>query len=195
MLVVHAHWITESQPVREVLKRAVETGRLAFLRRFDHGVEGDFVFAVTRNLPDWQRLRARDLPDGAGQLPDQILASFLAGSPTYTNTSFGRMESPEWRVEGPLRVSGWAISPRGIRHVYALLDEGRHRFEARRTKRPEITKGFPWYYEQYPGFEVIIPKRPAGVPRLTDVQIEIIDGAGLRTLLDDQAFTWEDPSS
>jgi len=195
MLVVHAHWVKESQPVRDVLRKAVDGKRIAFLRRFDHGVEGDFVFAVTRNLPDWQRLRAKDTPDGAGHLPDQMLAAFLAGSPTYSNATFGRMESPEWRVEGPLRVSGWAISPRGIRQVYALLDEGRHRFEARRTKRPEITKGFPWYYEQDPGFEVVIPQRPRGIPRHTDVQIEIIDGAGIRTRLDDQTFTWDDPSS
>jgi hypothetical protein len=190
LLIVHAHWLKDPERVRAALKQAVDAKRIAYLRRFDHGVEGDFVFAVTRNFPGWQRLRAAELPDGAGQLPDQQLAAFLSGQPTYSNTTFGRMETPEWFATGPLRVSGWTISPRGVRHVYVLLDEGRYRYEALRTKRPDITSRFAWYFEYDPGFELVIPKRPWNVPRGTDVQVEVIDGAGLRTRFDDQAFTW-----
>jgi hypothetical protein len=194
LLVVHAHWLkpADAPNVRATLRQAVDAGRIAFLRRFDHGVEGDFLFAVTRNDPGWQRLRAPEVPDGAGQLPAQVLAALLAGEPTYSNTSFGRMETPEGSAKGPLRVSGWTISPRGVRHVYVLLDAGRHRFEATRTKRPEITRKYSWYFEQDPGFELVLPKRPGGVPRLTDVQIEIVDGAENRTRLDDQTFAWEE---
>lgn len=192
LLIVHAHWLKDPGQVRRALKEIADAKRIAFLRRLDHGVEGDFVFAITRNFPDWQRLRAPETPDGAGQLPDQVLAAFLNNEPTYNNTTFGRMETPEWTAKGPLRVSGWTISPRGVRHVYVYIDEGSRRYEAVRTKRPDITRKFSWYFEQDPGFELVIPKRPRGVPRWTDVQVEIIDGAGNRTRLEDQVLTWDD---
>jgi hypothetical protein len=195
LLVVHAHWLTESERVRETLRQAVAAHRLEFLRRFDHGIEGDFVFAVTRNFPDWQRLRAPDVADGAGQLPEQQLDTFLAGEPTYNNSSFGQLETPQGNASGSLRVTGWAISPRGVKHVYVHVNDGRLRYEAVRTRRPEITHKFGWYYEEEPGFELVLPKRPPGVPKETDLQIEIIDGAGLRTFLDDQILTWNDPPS
>jgi hypothetical protein len=76
-----------------------------------------------------------------------------------------------------------------------LLADGRYRFEATRTKRPDITHRYSWYFEQDPGFDVVLPERPFRVPRQTDVQIEIIDGAGNRTRLEDQLFTWKDSSS
>jgi hypothetical protein len=124
-----------------------------------------------------------------------MLASFLDGKPTYSNLTIGRMESPGWEVTGPLRVSGWAISPRGIAEVRVLLDEGRHRYLATRTRRPEITALYPWYYQYDNGFELVIPERPRGVRERTDVQVEIVDGEGFVSRFDAQLFRWRQPSS
>ena len=193
VLVFHAHWMDDMEraAARAVIERGLESGRLAYLRRFDHGVEGDFVFAVTRNLRDSARLRDPEVPDGSGRFPAQVLAEFLRGRPASNNGPFGRMESPGGDVRGPLRVSGWAISPQGIAEVRVLLDGGRYVYAATRSKRPDITSMYPWYYEYDSGFEAVIPRRPRGVPAKTDVQVEIVDGGGQRTRLDDLLFTWE----
>lgn len=194
LLVVHGHWLRDfanDAGVRSSLQKAVAEKRIVFLRRFDHGVEGDFVFAFPRRLRDWQRLRAPEVPDGGGHLPAQMLARFLAGEPTYNASTFGRLESPSWEVNGALNVSGWAISPSGIKAVSVLLDEGRLRYDALRVPRPEVTRRYSWYYEDFPGFALQIPSRPEGVPEKTDVQIEITDGTGRRTRLEDQLFTWK----
>ncbi|HEX2061846.1 MAG TPA: hypothetical protein VHK90_13990, partial [Thermoanaerobaculia bacterium] len=195
VIVVHGHWLGEfgGEPaVLEAIQAAVDAGRLRFLRRFDHGIQGDFVFAVTKNFPDWARFRAPDLPDGAGHLPAEQLARFLRGEPTWSGTPFGHLEQPRWTAKGPLHVSGWAIAPAGIRKINVLLEEGTRRFEAMRVPRPEITKKYGWYYEDHPGFTLVLPKRPRGVDARTNVQIEIVDTNGRATRLDDQFVEWDD---
>jgi hypothetical protein len=194
LLVVHGHWLqdfADSARVRATLERAVRERRIAFLRRFDHGVEGDFVFAITRNFPDWHRLAPPNVPDGAGQLPPQTLATFLAGQPTYNLGTFGKLESRPAVVEGALTIQGWAISPHGVKNVYVWVNERRLKYEAWRVKRPEITRAFPWYYENECGFTLTIAKRPFSVPRDTDVQVEIVDAAGKHTWLEDHLFIWD----
>ena len=47
------------------LQRNLANGRLAFVRHFDYASNGDWVFAVTRNVPHWQSLRAPDQRDPA----------------------------------------------------------------------------------------------------------------------------------
>jgi hypothetical protein len=73
-----------------------------------------------------------------------------------------------------------------------LLEEGRHRFEAIRVPRPDISQRYGWYYEDHPGFMLELPKRPRGVDLRTDVQIEIVDGMGRATRLEDQYVEWDD---
>ncbi|MEA2489595.1 MAG: hypothetical protein QOH21_1387 [Acidobacteriota bacterium] len=196
ILVIHRHWWYESDPVKlvEVVKAGLATGRLQYLARFDHEMEGDYAFAVTRNFPQWQRLRAPDVPNGAGHLPSQTLQRFLAHEPVYAGSTFGQLEQPAMyqRVTGPLQISGWAMSPFGIKTVSVLLHQGSYRYEAQRAQRPELTKQYSWYYEGLPGFTLTLPKRPRGVPAETDVQIEVIDGSGKRTLFEEHTFTWEE---
>lgn len=195
LLVVHGHWLqdfSDSAKLRATLDRALREGRLAYLRHFDHGVEGDFVFAITRNFRDWQRLAPPpNVPDGAGLLPPQTLATFLAGQPTYNLATFGKLETRPAVVEGALKIEGWAISPHGVKNVYVWVNERRLRYEAWRVKRPDITRTYPWYYENECGFTLTIDKRPWSVPRYTDVQVEIVDAAGKHTWLEDHLFTWE----
>jgi hypothetical protein len=193
LFIVHAHWLPaeHQQPLRDFLRNASASGRLMFVERFDHGVEGDFVFAIRRNFADAKP--PLEMPDPAGLMPAQMLERFYRGQTTHTNTTFGVLEQPGWdaNVNGALTVSGWVLSPHGTRHVWALIDDGRHRFEATRVVRPDLQGRYGWYYDAKPGFTLTIPSRPGGVPRRTDVQIEAEDGTGRRTRLDDVLFIWQ----
>jgi hypothetical protein len=191
LFIAHAHWLPpgHQQPLRDFLRYAAASGRLRFVQRFDHGVEGDFVFAITRNYPNAPP--PPDLPDPQGLMPTQMLERFFRGQTTHTNTTFGVLEQPIWDapVKGALTASGWALSPHGTRHVWVLIDDGRHRFETRRVPRADVQARYGWYYDAKPGFTITIP-RPSGVPRRTDLQVEIEDGAGQMTRLDDVLFFW-----
>jgi hypothetical protein len=193
LFIVHAHWLPPEvqQPLRDFLRNSVAAGRLRFMQRFDHGVEGDFVFAVARNYP--QAAPPPQLPDPQGLMPAQMLERFFRNETTHTNTTFGILEQPTWDAiaKGPLTVTGWTLSPHGTRHVWILLDDGRHRFEATRLPRADVQARYGWYYDKAPGFTITLPSRPPRVPRKTDIQIEIEDGVGRKTRLDDVLFTWE----
>jgi hypothetical protein len=193
LYIVHAHWLPPEyqQPLRDFLRVNVDAGRLRFLQRFDHGVEGDFVFAITRNDPDSPP--PPEIPDPQGLMPRQMLERFFRNETTHTNTTFGVLEQPAWDavIKGPLNVNGWVLSPHGTRHVWVLLDDGRHRYEATRLPRPDVQTRYGWYYDKEPGFVISIPERPRWVPPRTDIQIEIEDGVGRRSRLDDVHIVWE----
>lgn len=192
LFITHAHWLPpeHQQPLRDFIRAAVDSGRLLFLKRFDHGVEGDFVFAVTRNYPNAPA--PPELPDPQGLMPRAMLDRFFRGESTHNDITFGVLEHPGWdaTVKGPLTVTGWVLSPHGTRHVWVLMDDGRHRFEADRVPRPDVQARFGWYYDDKPGFTITLA-RPKGVPRKTDIQVEVEDGAGRKTRLDDVLFVWE----
>ncbi|HYC61759.1 MAG TPA: hypothetical protein VEK79_19560 [Thermoanaerobaculia bacterium] len=189
IFIVHAHWLDPDhrQPLRDFLRASVDSGRLMFLQRFDHGVEGDFMFAVKRN--DRDARPPLEMPDPMGLMPRAMLERFFRGETTHTNTTFGVL----WDaiVKGPLTVNGWMLSPHGTRHVWVLLEDGKYRFLATRVARPDVQSRFGWYYDAKPGFTLTFPSRPRGVPEKTDIQIEAEDGTGRRTRLDDVLFIWE----
>ena len=57
--------------------------------------------------------------------------------------------------------------------------------------RPDVRAVFPWYPRvQHAGFLLTVPKRPHGVPKYTDVQVEVIDGNGGRVRLPDMTIDW-----
>jgi hypothetical protein len=193
LLITHAHWLAaeHQQPLRDFLRGAVDSGRLRFMRRFDHGVEGDFVFAITRNYPNAPA--PPEHPDPQGLLPRAMLERFFRGESTHSDITFGVLEQPGWDavVKGPLTATGWVLSPHGTRHVWVLINDGRHRFEAIRVPRADVQARYGWYYDAKPGFAIMIPARPKGVPRKTDIQVEVEDGTGRTTRLDDVLFVWE----
>jgi hypothetical protein len=43
---------------------------------------------------------------------------------------------------------------------------------------------------RHAGFTLTLPRRPHGIPKYTDVQVEIVDGSGARTRLPDQFIEW-----
>jgi len=194
LIVVHADWLaTQRGSLFKFLERNVATGRLAFLRRFDHGTGGDWVFAVTRNVVDWQALRAPNDRDPAGFTPDDNLRRLFTSQPTYSASTFGTIESPKnvSDIDGDLHLSGWALSPHGVQRVRVLIDAGRRVYDAELYARPDITAAFPWYPQTTrPWFKLDMP-RPKGVRRETDVQVEVIDGRGKATRFPDILVWWD----
>ena len=72
-----------------------------------------------------------------------------------------------------------------------LLHSATTRYHALLTDRGDVQAKFPWYPRvQHAGFAIMIPRRPHGVPKYTDVQVEIIDGSGARTPLPDRLIEW-----
>lgn len=192
-IVVHADRLFDRSPaVRDWLRLELRRGRLVFLRRFDHGVEGDYVFAVAEREPKIASLRSsRD---------DAALAAFIDQSGRTRNASpFGALQEPRhgsW-VSGPLTVSGWALAPHGIREVNLLFGNGRLRVPAELRPWPQLTRElFPWYPGvPKPAFSKTFEEPLRGLRRDTDLQVEIVDGRGRRVLLDDVWFTWTGPDT
>ena len=79
-----------------------------------------------------------------------------------------------------------------MRKVNLLLDNGGVRLPTRLIPEPGLNMRFPWYdATPRPRFIAQFNRRPWYVRRETDVQVEIIDGRGERTLLEGRSFIWE----
>lgn len=192
LIVVHAHAMSGG---KEWLARQIASGRLALLRSFDHEIGGDFVFAVTRNFPGWRALREPEMPDGAGHLPSERLARMLAGQAVHSEAIMAVLDAPQsgQHIRGPLNVRGWTLSTFGIKRVTVLLDDARVRVDAAMFERPDIVQRFTWYYYvPKPGFGVTLDERPPGVPRSTNVQVEVEDDKGRITRTEAVVIHWDD---
>jgi len=89
--------------------------------------------------------------------------------------------------------TGWALSPYGIRSVDFLFDNGRVRMPAKLQEDRGLSGGMPFYPETpRPRYVALFEGRPKGVRRMTDVQVEIVDGRGAKTLLEGRFITWND---
>jgi hypothetical protein len=193
-IVVHEDWLHENTlPTHVWLRRNLQSGRIGFLRRFDHGLGGDWLFAITKSVPDWPVLHDTDR-DAIGRTSDQELEAMLNGKPTYSASTIGRVDAPRYEEEihPPVTVAGWALAPNGIRGVDILFESGRVRIPADLVDRGDVKALFPWYPKvPKPGFQKVFTKRPRGVRIDTDMAVEIIDGAGRRTRLPDVMVHWK----
>jgi hypothetical protein len=183
----------QRKPTLQWAESEVAAGRLEFVRRFDNGMSGDWVLAVTKNLPEWPRF-VDNARDAAGFRQGESFQRMLRGETTYNGSTFGRVELPKPYDPntGPLQISGWALSPNGIRQINVLVHGGAKRYPATMFSRPDVSSVFPWYPNvPQPGFIVRLNKRPKGIPRQTDVQAEIVDGAGRVTRLPDVPIYWD----
>ncbi|HEY8165478.1 MAG TPA: hypothetical protein VIF83_07995 [Gemmatimonadaceae bacterium] len=173
-VIVHADSLT---PVgREWLARALTGNKLSFLRRFDSGVAGDWLFTI-----------------GGVPHPSLDLEAMLRGQPTRNEGTFGALLSPhEWETMTPKTVvTGIAFSSYGIREVNLLVNSGTIRLATELREEAALTRKFPWYPATVkPRVVARFPKRPAGVWQRTDMQTEIIDGRGDRILLEDRWILW-----
>jgi hypothetical protein len=196
LVIVHGDFLNGARhkKIADWLRPNLARGRLAFLRRFDNEIFGDYVFAITRNLRDWQRLRAPEVPDPAGNFPAQNLALFLDYKSTHTEAIMIWMESPGpyETVKGPLHVRGWTISPHGVRRVTVFLQNEKLQFDAPRVERPDVKAAYPWMYlNDRPGFDLVIPERPPNIRRETSLIVEVEDFAGRVRRGRHVSFAWE----
>lgn len=193
VILVHDDWLrATAAATHEWLARELTRGRIAFLGRLDHRVGGTYLFAITRNLPGWPALQKPDRPDGAGFSQRAVLDRMLHDQAVYVGKTFGVVELPkDGEVRGALTVSGWALSPHGIRSVDVLLENGTRRYRATPYQRPDVHARYPWYPSTpTPGFFLTLPSRPPGVKQESDLQVEILDGRGERSQLPDLPIQW-----
>jgi hypothetical protein len=140
---------------------------LHFVARFDRGRHGDWVYSTRGAGP-------AIIPDGP------------------SGGAFGNLDSP---MAGQRLTKGWfsgyAMSPYGVREVNLLFNDGAIRIPAFLFPDAGLSKAMPWYPVAKPRFARELPRRPRGVWRQTDVQVEIVDGRGVRTRLDDRWIDWK----
>jgi hypothetical protein len=172
-VIVHADALDASG--RTWLGRMVDGGQLGFIKRFDGGVAGDWLFRVGIR----------------GDSPD--LRLMLGGHATYNEDTFGALLLPTGHeaLKGPATFSGVALSPYGIREVNLLFNNGRLRLPATLKADPQTSHWYRWYdATTKPAYMREFASRPKNIPPITDVQVEIIDGRGERKLLDDRWLDW-----
>lgn len=178
-VIVHADALGDfSSTTREWIKREMSKGRLAFVRRYDGGIRGDWVFSLH--------------PTAAGSNTPVEVRTFLEDGWTRNESTFGFTEPVPDTIAGQARFSGWAFSPDGIRNVDLLFENGAVRIRSVMIEDRRLSAAFPWYPKtSRPRFVAELPRRPPGVRRKTDVQAEVTDGRGRVIRLENLWFEWE----
>lgn len=195
LIIVHNCRMRTPAELRQWLKDGIALGSLTFIRRFDHLAGGDYVFAMTSTEPQAAaRLRPPETPDPSGLTPRQNAERFLDGRyHRYNSSTFGWLDSPTHQsdVYGKFRVSGWALSPHGVKAVNLRFENGRVVIPAELWAWKEVADIYPWYPgDGGPGYYRDFMERPPGVSVETDLQVEIVDGSGERTRLEHVWFRW-----
>jgi hypothetical protein len=197
LIVVHGPSFSVERHAKlvEWLRRHLASQRLVFLRNFDNGTAGDYVFAVTKNLPQWRSLAAPEVPDGGGFLPRHTLERFFQHQSVHSDAIIVNMDFPlPWMtIKGPLRVSGWTLSPHGVKRATVTFAVNKQKYEAQLVPRPDVHQAYPWlrYYNERPGFELTLNERPKGISLATRIQVEVEDRAGRVRRGPDMPIRWE----
>ncbi len=195
LIVVHADRLGGAHAsTREWLQRGLDSGRLVFLRRFQHDISGDYLFALVSNEKNIGVLRGDWEGDVAGRTQLDNMKIFLDGEGrTYNAGAFGTFDvlRNHDELKGPAEIHGWVLAPEGVSAVNLRFQNGAVVFPAELVDRKDVHDAYPWYpLVEKPGFHLKLTGRPGGVERQTDVQIEIVDGKGRKTRLLPLALTW-----
>jgi len=176
LLIVHADRVIGAG---DFLRHQVANGRLVFIRRFDGGTLGDYVFAVRKNEPD------------AKPGPTDVVQRYLGGVRERSAIPIGYVEVASPLVRGRLLLGGWAIAPGGVAKVTLWFQHHTIAIPAVLGPRPDVAKAFSAYAPfEVTGFGVNVPRRPDVVREETDYEIEITGRDGSSTLLADRWLTW-----
>jgi len=188
-LVVHWDMGGRTTATAEWLAAELAAGRIRFVRRFDAGMGGDWLFTLD---PLYVAPPIDIVADRGGLTREAQLQMFLQNRFTCSEGTFGFMELPmPGEVGRPARFTGWALSPYGIRQVWLLLNNGSVRVPTTLSADAHLSNGFPCYPEtSQPRFTAVVEQRPPGVWRKTEVQVEIIDGRGGVKRLEPRWIHW-----
>ena len=169
-IVIHADSVDSVG--RAWISRAVASKSIAFQQRFDHAIFGDWLFTI-----------------GGNPVASSALDAMLKRQPTRSTNMVAALWSPPpgARITARTVIQGFACSPRGIRSVNLLVNNGAIRLPMRVQLNSKQSQ-FPWCAET--DFVAQFQSRPRGVWLHTDIQPEIIDGAGGRVLLEDRWVEW-----
>lgn len=183
-LIVHADRLGgESQRVREWLRQELERGRLTFRGGFPTLIDGDWVFRIAG--------RARAV--GREAVAPQLEA-WLAGAPTCSDRTMGALDFPGAGVHfdtGQALFSGWTISPHGVKAVDLYFDNRTVRRAARLIPDASLEARCPGKKMHRTRFLLQFGVRPCCVEKVTDVQVEVTDGRGVKTPFDHRWITWD----
>jgi MFS family permease len=180
LLIIHADSLGDRKLiVRDWLRRELERGSITFVRRFHSPTEGDWVFRV----------------GGPREPPSPQLADFLAGKPTCGDGTMGALDFPPPAIRfdrGQAIFSGWTMSPHGIRGVDLWFDNRTVRLPAKLVRDPLLDQRCPGDARlTRTRYLAVFEQRPPNIRRRTDVQVEVTDGRGAKTVFDDRWLTWD----
>jgi hypothetical protein len=156
-----SHIIVHADALGPVGRAWLQTSQLSFIKRFDAGLFGDWLFALNGT--------ARPSPRLELVCPESIAGGLFT-------------PRPESAVTPNTIFDGVALSPYGIREVNLLVNNGSIRLKTELPTKSRDCKPVR--------FTARFDKRPKGVWEATDVQPEIIDGRGKRVLLEDRWISW-----
>ncbi|MEO8033484.1 MAG: hypothetical protein ABI837_03560 [Acidobacteriota bacterium] len=192
-IIVHADTLeSQDATVRAWLRREVSEGGLRFIARYDSELKGDWLFALAPGvLASAGKAPGAGAPHGVSI--DADLQRFLEGKPTDNHGLFGVIDSPREgeRVQGRLRICGWALGRMAIVRVNIRLANGARRYQASFSPRPDVIAAYQREEGgERAGFFRDFERPPGAIDGPTDVQIEIVDAAGRTTRLHDVWFEW-----
>jgi len=208
LLIVHADALGERAPViHEWLRRELDRGRIGFVRRFHSPLAGSWVFrlGVPRSTSEYLGVprggkgkpldkSLRGTPRYSEVLRGTQLQDFLAGQTTCSADTMGALDFPpaRTRFDRSAIFSGWAMSPHGIRSVDLWFNNRTIKLPAKLAQDPFLALRCPrdkhLARTRYVGLFV---GRPEGIRRRTDVQVEVTDGRGEKTVFDNRWITWD----
>jgi hypothetical protein len=182
LLIVHPDILGARAPVvREWLRRELDRGRLTFVRQFPTPAEGDWVFRIGG-------------PSALSPQPS-ALKSFLDAHPTCSPATMGALDFPTPGIRfdrGQALFSGWVVAPHGIRSIDLWFDNRTdhyrprlfpdRRLDTRCPGVPNVTRT---------RYLLEFAKRPENIRRETDVQVEVTDGRGEKTVFTQVWLTWD----
>jgi hypothetical protein len=166
---------------REVVWEWVRREKLQLVRVFDSKMDGDYLFRLS---------------GAAGFSPPKEPGRLKPPAPQAPpcNETLGALDFPPAAIHfdrGRAIFSGWTISRHGIRSVDVWFDNRTVRHRAKLTPDPSLNARCAGKRVTRTRYLLTFDDRPGNVNRETDVQVEVTDGRGAKSVFDNRWITWE----